>query len=214
MGVYPLRELRNGLRQAGLRKAALHLFPVNILCGLGNTFRNRGIQNGKPLKHSGKQAVIRAAVKFTNILPVQQHAPLGGVVKAAQQHDHGGLARAVQPHHRQPFAGADGQIHLLYNVLLRTRIAEGHILQPQLVPIGDWRLCAARKLKRLRNMQIFLYFGQVDALLVQLAALGQDAGHPRCRAADGGKVEQKGRCGPAVYQRLADQVRIRDAVAH
>ena len=107
----------------------------------------------------------------------------------------------------------DGQVYVPENIPLRARIVEGHVLQPQLIPVGCGRLHSALKPKRLRNVQIFLYFGQVDALLMQLAALGQDAGHPRCSAADGGKVEQKCRCRPAMYQSLPNQIRIRDAVA-
>ena len=70
VGIHPLGEFGNGLRQASLCKAVIDFYSVNMLGGLGNTFRNGGIQNGKTLKHGGKQAVIRAAVKFTNILPV------------------------------------------------------------------------------------------------------------------------------------------------
>ena len=70
VGIHPLGEFGNSLCQAGLCKAVIDFYSVDMLGGLGNTFRNGGIQNGKSLKYSGKQAVIRAAVKFTNILPV------------------------------------------------------------------------------------------------------------------------------------------------
>ena len=48
---------------------------------------------------------------------------------------------------------------------------------------------------------------------MKLVALGQDACHPRCSAADGGEVEQKCRGRPVLCQCLSDQICIRDTVA-
>ena len=113
VGIYTVGKFGDSLCKTGFGKTAVDFFRVDVFGGLCNAFCNGRIQDGKALKHSGKQVVILSAVKLPDILPIQQHTPLGRIVEAAQKHDHGGFACAVQTYHCQLFAGMDGQVHLL-----------------------------------------------------------------------------------------------------
>src|SRR5699024_2745885 len=136
------------------------------------------VQLGTLLKDGGEQLVISPAVELPDVLPIQKNPALVGVVEAAQQLDQSGLARAVQADNGHLFAGADGQAQVLQDGLFRAGVAEGDVVQPQLVPVdrGDRR--AVRKAERLGQMEVFLDGGKVQALLVEGRALLQDAGDP------------------------------------
>ena len=72
MGVQPLGQLLNGLRQARLFDAVPKLFRVDILSGLGDIFRHGHVQNGELLKYGAEARAFRDA-NLTAVGSFQPH---------------------------------------------------------------------------------------------------------------------------------------------
>ena len=159
--------------------------------------------------------VVVSAVVLADVLPVQQHLALGGVVEAAQQLDQGGLARAVPAHHRQLLAGADGEVHVGQGVLRPAGVAEGHIPQFQLIEVVflDGQGLAVPEPEGLGRVRHLPEDGQLQALPVELPQAGENARHPLGKAADGGKVQHKFRRGQIPPEGHGDEQAIGRAVA-
>ena len=212
MGVQPLGQLLNGLRQARLFDAVPELFRVDIFICLGNILRHGHVQNGEFLKYGAEQPVVFPAVKVPYIHAVQQHPPLGGVEQAAQKLYKGGLARAVQSHDGQLFSGANRQVKVVDGILLRAGVAEGHMLQLQFVGIRLGNRRPTLEPERLRIFQKFPHLRKVKAFLMQLLRRLQNAHDPCGEGGHRSKIQDKLRHTQRIPKRQMEEVRVGNAV--
>ena len=192
MGVLPLGQGADLVRHPRPLQAVPHTLPVHVPA-LGHVFRHRAGQRGELLEHGGEQLVVVPAVILPDVLPVQQHQALRGVQQAAHELDEGGLARAVFAHHRQLLPGADGQADVGEGVRLCAGVAVGHVPQLDGVQVAglDGQGCAVLKAEGLRRGHKLPQGGQVQALAVEGAQVGEDARHPLGEAAHGGEVQHE-----------------------
>ena len=169
MGMDSLGQRPHRLRQPRLLQASPYAALVDAVHPLGHVFRHAGLQQGKLLKHSGEQPVIVPAVQLPDVPAVEQHPSPRGVQETAHQLDQGGFSRAVQAHNGQLFPRADGQGKIAQGVLFRAGIAEGHILQANLIVPAGFRphRLAALQAEGFGPLQEFPQAGKIEAFPVQ-----------------------------------------------
>ena len=216
MGVLPLGQLPDLVRDARPLQTVPHFGTIYIFpSGLGHVFRHRSRQDGKLLEHGGEVLVVVPAVILPDVLPIQQHLSLRGIVEAAEELDKGGLSRAVAAHHRQLLAGMERQVNMGQGVMVRAGVAEAHVPQLQgiqMIFLHGQRL-AVPEAKQLRLLHELPQGGKVQALPVEGPQSGEDARHPLGEAADRREVQHERRRRQLSPQGHGDEQAVGRAVA-
>lgn len=138
-GVEALRQALEEVVELGERGSPLDLLHGGFWPAIGDVVAHAGWEDQRRLEHHGHLLAQQTQSEVTDICPVQQHAAFGGVVKARDQADHGGLPCSRGADNGREVAGVGLEINAFENkaavVVAETDVLEGnsatHLLAAQ-----------------------------------------------------------------------------------
>src|SRR5215207_1853410 len=128
-GVVALRKLPDKPVGPGELGDGFDLLPARHGPPVGYVLGDTGPEQQGVLGHEGYGVAQRLEGKVLDVFPVDEHPPLLRVVQARDEAGDGGLARAADPHERDPAARLDVEIHATQGFARFLVVGEAHVIE-------------------------------------------------------------------------------------
>jgi hypothetical protein len=113
LGVVAVRQLGDELLGADRRGGGADLLVLGVGAAEGDVLAHGAREQERLLRHDPHLRAQRVAGDLAQVVPVDEHAPAGGVVEAGDELGHRRLARAGGAHERDVSPGRDVQVDVL-----------------------------------------------------------------------------------------------------
>ena len=151
----------------------------------------------------------RLEVVVAQIVAVQHHVALVGIVEAREQLDQRGLAGAVLAHQRQHFAGAQREVEVAHRPALGARVAEADVVEGEALAdrLRERQRTGARAYLRL-DLEEREEVVEIERLPGDVGKADQETLEQRAQAAERSGEERQVADREFAVQRAQDDVRV------